>query len=61
MSNSFEILQPADAGEAIAKLLIVLAEEVRRNPQLQRRLLAALAPVVTVHPASQTVDDWLSL
>ena len=57
MTTPTNIIMPTDTGDAISKLLLVLADEVRRNPELQKRLAAALAPVITVRSA--TVDDWL--
>lgn len=55
MTTQTNIVMPTDTGDAISKILLVLADEVRRNPELQRRLAAVLAPVVTVRPHG--VDD----
>lgn len=47
-----EIIAPADVGAVLADVLHVLAEHVRRDPVLQRKLIAVLAPVVRIKEAN---------
>ena len=46
--NRVTVVEPTDAADAIIAILGVLAEAVRSDRVLQRKLAEALAPIVSV-------------
>ena len=53
--NRILIVESTDVAEAIVAVLAVLAERVRSDRVLQRQLVDALAPIVTIR--SDTADE----